>query len=226
MIATRQRFSAALDDLRADLLRMGFDTEAMLQDAVSALVHTDIELAEAIIRRDDVIDRMEEQVEERCLRVFALQQPVLASDLRLVSTILKVATDIERIGDHTVNIARTSQRLVREGAIYRPLVDVPRLAEMTRAMLHDALEAIVHHDVDQAERVIAADEQVDALYARMRRDLQCAMANDPTAVIAASCLMFVIHYLERISDHCTNIAERLLFLETGQRRHEGHEESK
>src|SRR5689334_13421988 len=98
MIATRQRFGATLDDLRADLLRMGFDTEAMLQDAVSALVHTDIELAGALIRRDDAIDRMEEQVEEQCLRVFALQQPVLASDLRLVSTILKVATDIERIG--------------------------------------------------------------------------------------------------------------------------------
>jgi phosphate transport system protein len=201
---------------------MGFDTEAMLQDAVSALVNTDTELAEAIVRRDDGIDRLEEPVEQQCLRVFALQQPVLASDLRLVSTILKVATDIERIGDHTVNIARTGQRLMREGAIYRPLVDIPRLAEMTRAMLHDALEAIVHHDVARAERVITADDAVDALYARMRRDLQHAMADDPTAVMAASCLLFVIHYLERISDHCTNIAERLLYLETGQKRYPEH----
>jgi phosphate transport system protein len=218
----RQRFGATLDDLRAELLHMGFDTEAMLQDAISALVNTDTELAETIVRRDDAVDQMEEQVEEQCLRVFALQQPVLASDLRLVSTILKVATDIERIGDHTVNIARTSQRLLREGAIYRPLVDIPRLAEMTQAMLHDALNAVVHHDVAQAERVIAADDEVDALYARMRRDLQRIMATDPTAVVTASCLLFVIHYLERISDHCTNIAERLLYLETGQRRHEGH----
>jgi phosphate transport system protein len=199
---------------------MGFDTEAMLQDAVCALVNTDTELAEAIVRRDDEIDRMEEKVEAQCLRIFALQQPVLCGDLRLVSTTLKIATDIERIGDHAVNIARTGQRLLREGAIYRPLVDVPCLAERTRGMLHDALEAIVHHDVAQAERVIAADDEVDALYARMRRDLQCAMAADPNAVVTASCLLFIIHYLERISDHCTNIAERLLYMETGQKRHE------
>jgi phosphate transport system protein len=129
---------------------------------------------------------------------------------------LKVVTDIERIGDHAVDIGRVAQRMSRE-ALYKPLVDIPRMGDLARGMLHDALTAFVYHDIVLVEAVIAADDQIDALYARMRLDLQNIMQHDATAVIQASHLLFVGHYLERICDHCTNIAERIVYLETGRR---------
>ena len=154
------------------------------------------------------------------MRLLALQQP-MASDLRTIETILKIITDVERIGDHAVDIAQVARRLGAE-TLYKPLVDIPRLAEMARAMLHDALEAFVHNDLDRVNQVIADDDAVDALYAQMTRDLQEQMMGDPTCVLQASYLLFVAHYLERICDHCTNIAERVAFMKTGQMKALGH----
>jgi phosphate transport system protein len=202
---------------------MGTATEEMVRDAVAALVNQDMTLAESIIPRDDTVDRMDQDIEARCLRLLALQQP-MASDLRIIGTALKVITDIERIGDHAVDISKIARRMAQEVA-YKPLVDIPRLGEMTRAMLHDALEAFVHRDLARVEQVIAADDAVDALYAQMRQDLQDIMKENPASVLQASYLLFVAHYLERICDHCINIVERVAFIETGRRRELTHDEA-
>jgi phosphate transport system protein len=158
---------------------------------------------------------MDADIEAQCLRLLALQQPI-ASDLRFIGSALKVITDIERIGDHAVDIAKVARRMGEEGIFYKPLVDIPRLGEMTTAMLHEALEAFVHHDMDRVNTVIGDDDAVDNMYRQIRADLRQIMQDDPSSVVQASHLLFVAHYLERICDHCTNIAERVAFMETGR----------
>jgi phosphate transport system protein len=213
-VMTRRHFDDELDALQESVLRMGAAVEEMVRDAIAALVTQDLAMAGRIIARDDEIDGMDQDIEARCMRLLALQQP-MASDLRTIETILKIITDVERIGDHAVDIARVARRLGAE-TLYKPLVDIPHLAEMARAMLHDALEAFVHHDLDRVGKVIGDDDAVDALYAGMTRDLQARMMQDPSCVLQASYLLFVAHYLERICDHCTNIVERVAFMKTGQ----------
>jgi phosphate transport system protein len=211
---TRQHFDQEIADLRAKLLEMGSATEEMVRDAVIALTTQDLALADSILRRDDQVDQMDAEIEAKCLRLLARQQP-MASDLRVIGTALKVITDIERIGDHAVDISRITRRMGRE-VVYKPLVDISRLGDMAQAMLHDSLEAFVHRDLARVEKVIADDDAVDDFYAQMRRDLQMHMQMDPTSVMQASYLLFVAHYLERICDHCTNIVERVAFMETGR----------
>jgi phosphate transport system protein len=216
MSPNRQRFDDELGELRVRLLEMGTAAEEIVRDAIIALTTQDMPLAATIIPRDDAVDRMDVEIEAMCLRLMARQQP-LAADLRLIGTALKVITDIERIGDHGVDISRVAQRMERE-MVYKPLVDIPRLGELARAMLHDSLEAFIHRDLNMVEKVLRDDDAVDALYARMRRELQDVMQNDPTSVMQASYLLFVAHYIERMCDHCCNIVERVAFMETGRLR--------
>ncbi len=215
MLALRHRFDEELLDVRARLLRMGVAAEEMVHDAVVALVRPDLKLAASILPRDDAVDQMDADIEAQCLRLLALQQPI-ASDLRFIGSTLKVITDIERIGDHAVDIAKIARRMNDEAVFYKPLVDIPRLGDMAGAMLHDALEAFVHHDMVRVDKVISGDDAVDNLYRSMRNDLRQTMQRDPSSVVQASHLLFVAHYLERICDHCTNIAERVAFMETGR----------
>jgi phosphate transport system protein len=215
MPSTRAHFDQELCELREKLLRMGVATEALVHDSVLALVRLDLGLAASILPRDDQVDQMDADIEAQCLRLLALQQPI-ASDLRFIGSALKVITDIERIGDHAVDIAKIVRRMNDEAIFYKPLVDIPRLGEMTTAMLHEALEAFVHHDMARVNTVIASDDAVDNLYRLMRTDLREIMQRDPSSVVQASHLLFVAHYLERICDHCTNIAERVAFMETGR----------
>jgi phosphate transport system protein len=214
MLPNRHHFDDELGELRVRLLEMGTTTEELVRDAIIALTTQDMPLASTIIPRDDVVDRMDVEIEAMCLRLMARQQP-LAADLRLIGASLKVITDIERIGDHAVDISRIAQRMERE-MVYKPLVDVPRLGEMARAMLHDSLEAFIHRDLSMVEKVLKDDDAVDALYARMRRELQEIMQRDTDSVMQASYLLFVAHYIERMCDHCCNIVERVSFMETGR----------
>ena len=206
-----------LAELRRRILEMGAATEELVRDSLRALTEQDRFLAATIMPRDDIVDRMDIEIEAMCLRLLA--RPKLSpEDLRVISAALKVITDIERIGDHAVDIAKISQRMGRE-LFYKPLVDIPRLGEMTRQMLHDALEAFVLRDLRRVEQVVANDDDVDALYARMRKELQLIMQEDPSSALQASYLLFVAHYLERVCDHCKNIAERVGFMETGEIKH-------
>jgi phosphate transport system protein len=216
MSLPKPRNEDEIELLRLRLLEMGAATEEIVRDSIIALTTQDMALAATIIPRDDIIDRMDLEIEVMCLHLMARQQP-LAQNMRLVGTALKVITDIERIGDHAVDISRVAQRMAKD-MVYKPLVDVPLMGEMARAMLHDALEAFVHRDLRLVESVIKADDEVDALYARMRRELQYIMQHDQNSVMQANYLLFVAHYIERMADHCCNIAERVAFMETGKLR--------
>ena len=158
---------------------------------------------------------MDVTIEARCLHLLARPQGRV-SDLRVIGTALKVITDIERIGDHAVDISKIAQRMNQDLVLYKPLVDIPRMGDMVRRMLHDALEAFVHRDLVRVSKVIDGDAAVDRLYKQMRMDLHRVLQNEPGCVLQASHLLFVAHYLERVGDHCINIVERVSYMETGR----------
>ena len=201
--------------LRGKLLEMGAAAEELVRDAVRALTQQDAALAKQVILRDDLIDELETQIEVLCLRLMT--QPLAISNFRLVGAALKAITDIERIGDHAVDISRVAQRMQRE-MIYKELVDIPQMGEVVCRMLNATLNAFVSSDFKLASTVLTSDPQFDALCSRTQAELHVAMQRNAESISQASHLLFVVHYLERIGDHCANIAERVSFIETGQRR--------
>lgn len=215
MGTTRAHFEQEISALQEKMLEMATFADMMLQSAIESLMSGDLVLAKEVVRRDDTVDRLDLEIEHQCLNLIATQQPV-ARDLRIIGTAIKVITDIERIGDYAVDIAKVGRRLVRAHEIYRPLVDLPRLAQLTRAMLHDALQAFVHHDLVLVDKVIRDDDAVDELYHQMRDRLTLIIQQEPTRSLLALNVMFAAKYLERVSDHVVNIAERVSFIETGE----------
>lgn len=213
MSVTRLQFGDSLETLRHRLLEMGSDADNMLAQAMRSLMEQSIPLAENVISSDDVIDRLDLDIETDCMRLIALQQP-MARDLRLIATALKIITDLERIGDHAVDIAKIARKLARV-EFYQPLVDLPRMGTRVRQMLRDALQAFVNHDLLLVDQIIMADDEIDDLFHRLREELHAVMRRDPQTVVQASYLLFVAHYLERIADHTVNIAERVYYVETG-----------
>lgn len=210
----RLQFETELEALRTKMLEMGANVDRMLANAVTALKEKDIELAVRVINDDDAVDALDLQIESDCIRLFALQQPI-ARDLRLVGTIFKVITDLERIGDHAVDIAKVARKLAN--LEYRKvLVDLPKLADAARTMLRQALEAFVRHDLSLVDAVVLGDDDVDRLFHLYRDDIHLAMRSSPEEVVEASYLLFVCHYLERVADHAVNIAERVGYVETGE----------
>lgn len=215
MSLTRTHFDHEIRTLQEKMLEMATCADAMLASAIQALMDGDLGAIKEVVRQDDVVDDLDVDIESRCLMLIATQQPV-AHDLRLIGGALKVITDIERIGDYAVDIAKIGRRLVRAEEIYRPLVDIPRLAHLTRSMLHDALHAFVNHDLELVNKVIHDDDAVDDLYHQMRDTLTQIIMQDTTRNYLALNLMFAAKYLERVSDHIVNIAERVSFIETGE----------
>jgi phosphate transport system protein len=213
MRMTRTGFEEQLATLRNRLLAMGSAVDNMVGMAMQALTEQDVELAAEVIAADDTIDGLDVEIETECMRLIALQTPV-ARDLHLVGTVLKAITDIERIGDHAVDIAKVARKLAGE-SFYKPLVDLPKMANAVRQMLRDAMTAFVNHDLTMVNEVVVADDEVDTLFHRIRDELHGVMRNDPNLVVQASYLLFVAHYLERIADHIVNIAERVHYAETG-----------
>ena len=209
---TRTHYDVELETLRHLLLKMGSQVDEMVGEAMDSLTQQDVPLAEAVMRADDSVDDLDIQIESQCMRLIALQQP-MARDLRLIGTAMKVITDLERIGDHAVDIAKVARKLARD-SFYKPLVDLPRMSTMVRSMLHDALAAFVTHDLGLVERVVVADDEVDHLFHQVRSELHTAMERSSNLVVQASYLLFVAHYLERIADHTVNIAERVYYVET------------
>jgi phosphate transport system protein len=211
---TRQAFDAELKSLETKVLAMASLAEGMVADAVEALMRGDMARAEAVLRRDDEVDQIDVDIETHCLRLLALQQP-MASDLRVIGTIMKMITDIERIGDYAVDIAKAARKIQDEPKVSQ-IVDIPRLANAARRMLLDSIESFVKRDLQLALHVCQQDDEVDALYRQIRTQLQETMRQHLEYVAAASWLLLVAHYLERIADHSTNIAERVWFMETGR----------
>ncbi len=214
MSMTRSQFEEELEKLRNHIITMGSLVDRAVADSMAALAERDVRLAESVLKRDDEIDEMDLRIEAECMRLLALQHP-LARDLRLVGTALKIITDLERIGDHSVDIAKVARKLANMEA-NNDLADLPRMASAVREMLKNALEAFVRHDLELVTIAVDGDDEVDELFHHVRDDLHAAMRKDPEVVVEASYLLFVAHYLERMADHAVNIAERVYFVETGQ----------
>jgi phosphate transport system protein len=212
----RQNFEAELALLKEDLLHMGTLVEERISAAVQSLSEGNLELAQEIIERDDEIDRMNLEIEKKCLTLIALQQPI-ARDLRTVGTALKIVTDLERMADHAADIAKVTLRLNGEPLI-KPLIDIPRMAELTRRMTRESLRAFVDEDPELARHMISLDDEVDHLYAQVFRELLVYMMEDPHTIHQATYLLFVAQYLERVADHATNLGEWIIYLVTGELR--------
>lgn len=214
MRRTRQAFDEQLQELEGRLVEMGRFVESMLEKAVGALSEQDVELAREVIAADDTADAMDLAIEQHCMRLLALQQP-MSRDLRTIGTVMKVIADVERIGDYSVDIAKTAIKLADE-KYFRPLEDIPRMTEMVRHMLREALEALVAHDLERVARVIDCDDAVDKLWYKVLEDVERVMQERPEVVPQAVALVLVARYLERIADHTVNIAERVAYMETGR----------
>lgn len=210
----RHSFEHQLAELQDDILRMGSFVVEMLSLSMQALVRQETELAEHVIEMDDTADYMELQIEHTCMRLLALQQP-MSRDLRIIGTALKVITDLERIGDFSVDIAKTARRLSGD-PYFKPLVDLPRMSSSVEWMVRECIHAYVEHDLDLVDEVIARDDEVDACYDRLFTELLRRMEKDGSIVRQAAWLLHVARFLERIADHAVNVAERVYYVETGE----------
>jgi phosphate transport system protein len=176
----------------------------------------DLSLANKVIKGDDLIDSLEIEIEEKCLEVIATQQP-MARDLRRVATLFKMINDLERMADYATDIAKITLRIGHEPLI-KPLMDIPRMAQLTQKMVKQALDAYVREDISLAFLVAKDDDEVDQLHGQIFRELLTIMMENPRTITQATALLFVSRWLERISDHATNIAEEVVFLVTGDKK--------
>lgn len=209
-----RHYDEELQELRHLILEMGGVVEKQIADAMRALVERDEDLARVIIERDRTVNRMDVQIDDICLRLLALHQPA-ARDLRLITTALKITTDLERAGDMAENIAERAIELAREPQL-KPLIDLPRMAALAQAMLRQALDAFVREDAEMALQVCHQDDGVDALTDQVLRELLTFMMEDPHTISRALRLIFVSKYIERLADHATNIAEMVIFMVKGK----------
>ncbi len=210
----RNAFDNALQDLQQRLLRMGCTVQDALANAVEALKVLDAARAQSVVERDPLINRQQQEVEEICIRLIATQQPV-AKDLRKIVAGMRIAADLERMGDLAVDVARAAIRLQGQTLI-KPLVDIPRMAQAIDTMISDAIQAYTDNSVELAKKLAEEDDVVDHLYRGMVEELLSLVSDDPKVLAQAMTLAFVGRYLERIGDHATNIGESVIYIISGE----------
>jgi phosphate transport system protein len=216
-MVARHSFEAGLEDLHLDLIKMGSLVEESIDKTIKALVNQDTELAGKILADDDIVDDLEKKIEKKCIDLIARQQP-LAKDLRAISAALKIITDMERIADHSSDIAEITIRIGNDKHV-KPLVDIPKMADMAKAMVSKAIDAYVRTDIELAREICASDDDVDDLFKKIVMDLINIMKSDPEKVEQATDFMFIAKYLERMADHATNIGEWVAYTVTGEHDH-------
>jgi len=209
-MSTETQFQKELEELKENLLKMATLVEETIHDAVQSLVKRDSDLANQIFNREKQINEMELVIDEMCLKLLALRQP-MAVDLRFITSAMKIITDLERMGDQAVNIAERALSLNQEPQL-KPYIDLPRMAEIAQSMVKDVLDAFVNRDVQLARSVCERDDLVDGLNDQVVRELLTYMMSDPKTIARAVHLMIVARCLERIADHATNIAEDVIFM--------------
>ena len=212
--SSRSEFDHSLQQLQDSLLGLGSMVEKAIAKAVDALKNRDLDLSRQVIREDDAIDLKRTELEERVVDLIASQQPV-AFDLRTLITTLHISMELERIGDYAEGIGKISLMMGDQPPV-KPLVDIPRMAEKSAAMLRMALDALVRRDTDLAHQVLSDDDEVDALYDQVYHELLLLMLKDPKVIERATYLLWTAHDLERIGDRATNIAEQVIYLVTGK----------
>lgn len=210
----RHTFEQQLAALQDDILRMGSYVSQMVVVAMQAVSKQDPRLSFHVIEMDDTADFMDLQIEHTCLRLLALQQP-MSRDLRVIGTAFKVITDLERIGDYAVDIAKTARRLASEPYLV-PLNDLDRMAKATEWMVRECIHAYVEHDLDLVNQVVARDDEVDDCYDRLFTDLLDRMERDRSMIRQGTWILGIARFLERIADHAVNVAERVHYVETGE----------
>jgi phosphate transport system protein len=209
-----KQFDTELNVIREKLLEMGGKVEVMIANAIQSLVERDTALAERTIAFDHEINRLEMEIDEKCLEVLARRQPA-ARDLRFVTLALKIVTDLERIGDQCANIAKRVKELNHEPAL-KPYIDLPRMAQAASTMVKEALDAFVRGDENLAIKVCEDDQAVDDLNEQIQRELLTFMMGDPSTITRAIKINHVSKCLERIADHATNVAEMVIFMVKGK----------
>ena len=211
---TREHYSQELADLRGSVVAMASMTNKAIDNAVTALSQRDVRLAEQVIAAARAINEHRWRTEEQALLVIATQAP-MAKDLRMIAAVIHIVTDLERMADHAAGIAKIAIQTADQPPL-KPLIDIPRMSEIARTMLHDAITAFIEDDQAAARAVVAHDDEVDALYEQIYRELLTFMLADPTTIDQATHLLWAAHNLERIADRVTNICERVVFAVTGQ----------
>jgi phosphate transport system protein len=211
---TSRQYERELQELKEKILLLGGTVELMIAQAMRSLLDRDAELAREVIAADSRVDALELEIDHHCLSLLALRQPA-ASDLRFITTALKIVTDLERIGDVTVNIAERAIELNEEPPL-KPYIDIPRMASSAAGMVHQALDAFVNRNPAMAREVLVQDDGVDRLNVQLFRELLTYMIEEPRNVARALRITFIAKYLERIADHATNIAQMVIFLCEGR----------
>jgi phosphate transport system protein len=218
----RQHFEEALQALKSRLLSMAALVEERVHRAIRGLIERRAELAQEVAAGDEEVNELQIEIDDRCLKLLALQNP-MAGDLRLITAAMKINADLERIGDQAVNIAEHALKLIRL-PLLKPLIDIPRMADMAERMTRDSLDAFVRKDAVLARNVLARDDEVDELKDQLFRELLTYMMADPGTIERALALILVSRSLERIADHATNIAEDTIFIVEAKDVRHHHEE--
>jgi phosphate transport system protein len=214
-------FQDELDQLKNRLLEMGGLAEERVRSAIRALVERDRLLVDEVLAGDGPINQLHIEIDGRCVKLLALHQP-MAVDLRFILSAVKINTDLERVGDLAINIAEAGRRYLEHPAV-QELIDIPRMADIAQVMLRDALDAFVHRDTALAQRVLDADDGLDALKTQVFRELLDLMIQVPATIEPGLDLILVSRHLERIGDHATNIAEDVIFMVSAKDvRHHAH----
>ena len=209
----RQTFEAELQQVKDNILMLGSMVEQALLDSVEALKKRDLKAAEKVFAEDKEINKKRFDIENQLVILIATQQP-MARDLRLLASSLEIASELERMGDYAKGIANINMRM-GDAPLLKPLIDVPRMANKGVDMLHRALTAFINEDVDTANSLPIEDDEVDALYNQVYRELMTLIIQDPKNIERANWLLWVAHNLERFADRVTNICERTIFIVTG-----------
>ena len=210
----RTSFERHLHELQDNILVLGSMVEKAIYRSMEALKNRDLELAKQVIADDSEIDRKRFDIEEKCIELIVTQQPV-ASDLRVIVAVLNIIIDLERMGDHAEGIGKITLMIGKEPPL-KPLIDLPRMAQKTGDMLRRSLDAFVSRDADAARQISKEDDEIDALYDQVFRELLTFMAEDSRTITRATRLIWVAHNLERSADRVTNICERVVFVVTGK----------
>jgi phosphate transport system protein len=210
----RKTFENELLEVKDDILVLGSMVEQAILASVEALKKRDLEAARNILKADRDINRVRFDIEHKLMILIATQQP-MAHDLRLLASSMEIISELERMGDYAKGIANINIRM-GDQPLLKPLIDVPRMAQKDVDMLHRALTAFVEEDVEAAQALPIEDDEVDALYNQVYRELMTFVISDPKAIERANWLLWVAHNLERVADRVTNICERTIFIATGE----------
>jgi phosphate transport system protein len=210
---TRVAYVSQLQQLRDDVVALASMVDKAIARSVDSLKRQDVNLARQVCEADSEINRLRWRTEEQALLVIATQAP-MASDLRAIAAVIHIAVDLERMGDHAAGIAKIVIETASE-PLLKPLVDIPRMSDLARAMLNDSVTAFIDGDAQKARELVERDDEVDQLYDQIYRELLTYMMADPSTINRATHLLWAAHNLERIADRVTNICERVIFAVTG-----------